>query len=143
MPSGWEHVPGFGLRRTRTPGTSVGFRQEALPPEMSLQDYAKVQLQIMEKVLPAMEGKGPYPSSWPGAEEAVELMWRLTEPQRQFLVVQIYAKALGQVGIVTFTTTNAEFAEAASDFRAVREQLAFQPQPLPAPAEAAGQVNPR
>lgn len=133
VPAGWEQVPGLGLRCGPAGVSSIGFRQEPMNPEMSLQQYGEVQTQIMRNIVPGIEAKGPKPSSWSGAEEALEMAWRLVEGNRQFIVVQILAKALGQVGIATFTTTDADLASAGPGFRVVREKLTFQPDPLPQP----------
>ncbi len=136
LPAGWEQVPGFGLRLGLS---SVGFQQEPLSPEMSLQQYAEVQIQIMSNIAAGVQPNGPHRSNWQGAEEALDMGWRLNEGDRHFIVVQILAKALGQVGIATFATTDAEFSNASVAFRAVREQLVFQPDPLPKPEAAAEQ----
>ena len=133
VPAGWEQVPGFGLRCGPAGASSIGFQQEPLSPEMSLQQYGEVQIQIMQNVVPAAEAKGPKSSNWTGAEEAIEMAWRLLQGDRQFIVVQIFAKRLGQVGIATFTTTDIELASVGPAFRVVREKLTFQPEPLPQP----------
>jgi len=130
VPSGWEFVPGFGLRQGFS---SIGFQQEPLSPEMSLQQYAEVQIQIMSNIAAGVQPNGPNQSSWQGAEEALDMGWRLNEGDRHFIVFQILAKSLGQVGIATFATTDSEFQHVSPVFRAVRAQLAFQPDPLPPP----------
>ena len=133
VPPGWEPVPGFGLRLG---DSSIGFEQEPLSPEVTLQQYAEMRVEIMAGLAAGIHPIGPNHSSWQGAEEALDMGWKLDEGDRQFLVVQILAKSLGQVGIATFATTDAEFAHASPAFRAVRDQLVFQPDPLPdAPAQ--------
>ncbi len=134
IPPGWEVVPGFGLRRAQGGASSIGFREEPLPPGMSLAQYGESQTQALKQLVPALQAKKPAPSSWSGAEEALEMAWRLIEDDRQYLIVQVFAKTLDQVGIATFTTTDLEFAAAGPGFRSVREMMKFKPEPLPEPA---------
>ena len=140
VPPGWDFVQGFGLRHGYS---SIGFQQEPLSAEMSLQQYAEVQVQIMSNIAAGVQPNGPHRSSWQGAEEAVDMGWRLNEGEHHFLVVQILAKALGQVGIATFATTDTEFQNASPVFRAVRDQLAFKPDPLPPPPPLPSEAPPQ
>ncbi len=117
-------MPGFGLRLGFS---NIGFQQEPLPAEMSLLQYAHAQIQTMSSIAAGVQPNGPHVSSWQGAEEALDRGWRLTETENQFVIVQIIARAVGQVGIATFMTTAADLATTATEFRAVREKLEFKP----------------
>src|SRR4051812_45358520 len=105
VPPGWEQEPGFGLRRG---SSSISFQQEPLSPQISLQQYAEAQIEAMSSIAAGVQPNGPHRSSWQGAEEALDMGWRLDEGEHYFLIVQIVAKSLGQVGIATFATTDTE-----------------------------------
>jgi len=129
VPEGWEILPGQGLRRALPnvfPSTVV-MLEEPLPPGLSLDGYVANQVQVIRALLPQSQIKGPSPTALPQIESAQKLgVFYQSRDGRAVVQTQLYTtSSSGQVGIVTFTTLEEEFAQVGSAFQAIGNGLKF------------------
>lgn len=137
IPEGWEILPGHGLRRAAPnvfPSTVV-MVEEPLPEGLTLETYVANQVQVIRALLPHSNIKGPSPTALPQIESAQKLgVFYQSQDGRAVVQTQLYTASSGQVGVVTFTTLEDEFAQIGGAFQAIGSGLKFQKAPEPAPA---------
>ncbi len=138
IPAGWEVVPNYGLRSAAEnafPSTVV-LTEENLPEGMTLQGYVANSVEIIRRLLPEPQIKGPDPFTFPKAEAAQQLAVAYkSKDDRSVVQRQIYAGVAGLVGIVTFTTVEEEMSNVSGAFRAIGSGLRFGEALPPAPQQ--------
>jgi hypothetical protein len=128
VPNEWEVVPNCGVRRTGEnvfPSTVV-VTEEVLPEGMTLERYVTNSIEIMRRLLPEPNIKGPDAFAFPEVEQAqrLEVAYKSND-ERSVVQRQIYTLAAGQVGIVTFTTVAEEASNVSGAFRMIGGGLRF------------------
>jgi hypothetical protein len=128
VPAEWEVVPNCGLRRTGEnifPSTVV-VTEEVLPDGMTLERYVANSIEIMQRLLPEPNIKGPDAFAFPEVEAAqrLEIAYKSSD-DRSVIQRQIYTLAAGIVGIVTFTTVAEESSNVSGAFRMIGGGLRF------------------
>jgi hypothetical protein len=128
VPVGWEIVPDIGLRRAGEDvfPSNVVLMEEELKEGVTLQSYIENQVQIMQRLLSEPKIEGPSLVSVPGSGEARSLRVSYKSAEgRSVVQTQIYAGTQDLVGIVTFTTVEADLSQVGDAFKAVAKGLRF------------------
>jgi hypothetical protein len=128
VPNEWEVVPNCGVRRTGEnvfPSTVV-VTEEELPEGMTLERYVANSIEIIRRLLPEPNIKGPDAFAFPEVEQAqrLEVAYKSSD-ERSVVQRQIYTLAAGQVGIVTFTTVVEDASNVSGAFRMIGGGLRF------------------
>jgi hypothetical protein len=128
VPNEWEVVPNFGLRRTGEnvfPSTVV-VTEEVLPDGVTLALYVANSVEIMRRLLPEPNIKGPDGFAFPEVEQAqrLEIAYKSMD-ERAVVQRQIYTLSAGQVGVVTFTTVAEDASNVSGAFRMIGGGLRF------------------
>ncbi len=124
-PSGWEVVPGAGLRRAE-PGrfpSNAALVVEELPAATTLHAYVERQLATIRLRLTDGLVTGPVPASLGGAEAADVRIEHAVEGGTRVLQRQLYARHEGRVTVLTFTTIAADTREVEGAFDAIARGL--------------------
>jgi pSer/pThr/pTyr-binding forkhead associated (FHA) protein len=131
IPSGWETLEQHGIRRTGKdifPSNAV-VSEEPLPAGKTLREYIDSQIQILQSLIPEMKAESPTPATVSGAEEALDMLIRhASEDGQQILQRQLYVRANQLVGVLTFTTTEKDFATVQPAFESILSAAIFKPQ---------------
>ena len=114
-------VTDFGIRQmTSDPDTisaNISLGQDALESVDGLAAYMELQAKLIQGKLTGVKLAGPQPTEFQGADEACRLMVRHSrEGAPQMIHVQTYVRVGHWVGIITFTTPEAQLKASRGDY---------------------------
>lgn len=112
IPTGWEGIPGTGLRRTELDHfpSSVVVVPDELPAGETLAGYVERQLAALREAMSAHQIEVPRPGRMPGVEETLEMTVRHSIASGPSIVQrQLYTRRGRTIGVITETTTAADW----------------------------------
>jgi hypothetical protein len=133
MPAGWIFVADFGIRQmlldARAIAANVSLGQDALGAPDALAEYINKQAKLIESHLTEAKTAGPQAMAFTGAEEAYLLFVRHRPTGApDMLHAQTYVRVGLWVGIITFTTPEAQLKLVRPDYDAFVKGLRILPQ---------------
>lgn len=132
LPSGWIFVSEFGIRQitmdAREIAANVALGQDTLPHENGLVEYIAAQAKLIEGHFEGAKVAGPQASNFADAEEVYLFMIRhKPEGVSEMLHVQTYVRTGLWLGVVTFTTVEAQLRNVRPSYEAFLKGLRILP----------------
>lgn len=133
LPPGWLWVAGFGVKQLvpslQMIAASVGVAEDKLPENDKLASYIGKQTEMIQRHFQHAKLAGPKPGAFPGAEESQLLMVRHAPPNAEVILhVQTYVRVGNWIGIVTFTTAEAQLREVRPSYEMFLKGLRILPE---------------
>jgi len=126
IPSGWETVPGAGVRRHEKGqfGSNVVVLSDELPFGETLEAYIQRQCAAMKVKLTDAQFDGPHPQPFAKAEESLELSVQHTvEGNTPIVHLQLYTRRQQKIDVFTLTTNVSEAAQMKTLFKSILDSL--------------------
>jgi len=130
VPDGWEVREGYGMQRAVKDSfpSNVVASDEMLPGGMSLQQFVEAQVKMLRQYWREPQIEPSLPPQIRGAEETVALDARhKTKDGQEIFYRRIYTRRGRVVGVLTFTTVEADLPQIKPAFEAIISGLAFEP----------------
>jgi hypothetical protein len=133
IPQGWTYVVDFGIRQMlpdpRMIAANVALGQDTLAAPDALAEYIKTQAKLIQSHLSEAKTAGPQPMTFAGTEEAYLFFVRHRPAGApDMLHAQTYVRVGLWVGIITFTTPEAQLKSVRPDYDVFVKGLRILPQ---------------